>query len=107
MLLCFLIQYQVVEEILKSFISKANQSYTTGHIYSRLQRCCRARRSSTKFSLVGTTKVRARNPYQFTESFLVLKIKKTWLNFDVTLRNIGDGKMRDFLSNHIICSTRD
>ena len=32
-------------------------------IYSQLWRCCTARGSSTKFSLVGPTKVKAHEPY--------------------------------------------
>ena len=48
-------------------------------MYSQFLRCCTARRSSTGYSQFSPSKFEACKSYLFTESFIVLKIKPTWL----------------------------
>ena len=52
---------------------------------STLSRCCTSKWSSTRFSLVGPTKVKARKSYLFSEKFLYIENKDT-LKDKYTLR---------------------
>ena len=54
-------------------------------MYSGLLRGSTAKGSSTGFSQICPAKVEALKSYLFTESFLILKIKNTFLIFCVTL----------------------
>ena len=44
--------------------------------YSQLLKCCTARVSSTRFFMVGLSKVNARNLFIFTEMFPCIKNKE-------------------------------
>ena len=48
----------------------------SGTINFWLSRCCAARGSSTRFSLVGPTKVKACESFLFTENLLCIENKK-------------------------------
>ena len=56
-------------------------------VNGRLSRCSTARGSSVGFSPVNPTKVEACKSFLFTESFLVCKIKNTWLIFNANPMN--------------------
>ena len=48
-------------------------------IYSKLSRCCAARGSNTRISLVVSTKVKSCKSFPFTGKFFLLRRKNTWL----------------------------
>ena len=50
-------------------------------IYIQLSRCCTARRASTRFSLVGPTKVQACKSFLFSEKFSSIENKEHPLDF--------------------------
>ena len=52
--------------------------------YSWLSKCCTARESSYRFSLVGLTKVKARKYFLFTENFTCIENKEHLLDFVIT-----------------------
>ena len=53
-------------------------------IYSQWSRCCTAKGSNTKLSLVGPTKVKAHKPFLFTKKFPCIKNKEHLLDFVIT-----------------------
>ena len=58
-------------------------------IYGHLSRCSTARGSSSGFSLVGPTKVKARKSFLFTEGFPEVENKEHLFDFVVSLFDGG------------------
>ena len=75
-------------------------------IHCQLLRCCTARGSITRFSLVGPTKVEACKSFLFTEKFPCIVKKVHWVDFVIMFNKnmLSMVKYISLHSQHIYCS---